>query len=151
MSLALIKCQVLGLGLETQVLGLEAQVLGLGLEAQVLGLDLGLEAQVLGLGFGLEAQVLGLGLETQVLVNITARKGIQSPKNSLQSPWIDTCLIVTDPIVVELLSAPLRSNGGQLCFATVYFFYLYFFLFTVRSQKLLNRFSQNFQELCILV
>ena len=62
---ALIKCQVLGLGLE-------AQVLGLGLEAQVHGL--GLEAQVLGHGLGLETQVLGLGLETQVLVNITANQ-----------------------------------------------------------------------------
>ena len=50
MSLALIKCQVLGL--EAQVLGLEDQVLGL--EDQVLGL---------------EAQVLGL--EPQVLVDIT--------------------------------------------------------------------------------
>ena len=52
-----------------------SQVLGLGLEAQVLGLGLGLEAQVLGLGLGLETQVLGLGLglglEPQVLVNIT--------------------------------------------------------------------------------
>ena len=28
---------------------------------------------------------------------------------------------------------------------------LVFFLFTVRSQKLLDRFTQNFQELCILV
>ena len=32
------------------------------------------------------------------------------------------------------------------------FIYLFiFFLFTVRSQKLLDRFTQNFQELCILV
>ena len=49
----------------------------------------------------------------------------------------------------SLLSAPVRSNGDRLCFATVYFFY--FFLFTVRSQKLLDRFSPNFQGLCILV
>ena len=30
-------------------------------------------------------------------------------------------------------------------------FFILFFLFTVRSQKLLDRLSQNFQELCILV
>ena len=30
-------------------------------------------------------------------------------------------------------------------------FFIYFFLFTVRSQKLPDRFSRNFQELCILV
>ena len=36
----------------------------------------------------------------------------------------------------------------RLCFTSVYY---YFFLFTVRSQKLLDRFTQNFQELCILV
>ena len=62
---------VLGLGLVSQVLGLEGQVLGLGLESQVLGL--GLEGQVLGLEgqvLGLEGQVLGL--EGQVLVNNTA-------------------------------------------------------------------------------
>ena len=46
--------QVLGLGLDTQVLGL-----GLGLDTQVLGLGLGLDTQVLGLGLGLETQVLG--------------------------------------------------------------------------------------------
>ena len=77
MSLALIKCQVLGL--EAQVLGLEAQVLGL--EAQVLGLEaqvLGLETQVL----GLETQVLGL--ETQVLVNITGQHS-QSVRGELVS------------------------------------------------------------------
>ena len=31
------------------------------------------------------------------------------------------------------------------------FFYFFYFLFTVRSQKLPDRFSPNFQELCILV
>ena len=46
------------------------------------------------------------------------------------------------------LSAPLRSNGGRLCFSSVYF---YLFLFTVHAQKLLDRFSQIFQELYILV
>ena len=33
----------------------------------------------------------------------------------------------------------------------LFIFFIYFFLFTVRSQKLLDRFSPNFQELCILV
>ena len=51
---------VLGLGLETQVVGLvlvlECQILGLGLETQVLGLVLVLECQILGLA----TQVLGL-------------------------------------------------------------------------------------------
>ena len=75
MSLALIKCQVLGLGLE----------------AQVLGLGLGLEAQVLGLGLGLETQVLGLGLEPQVLVNITD----PTTKTCFKFPRIDNCLMAT--------------------------------------------------------
>ena len=46
--------------LGNHALDLECQVLGLGLEGQVLGLGLGLGCQVLGLG--LEGQVLGLGL-----------------------------------------------------------------------------------------
>ena len=37
----------------------------------------------------------------------------------------------------------------RLCFATVYLFFI--FLFNSRSQKLPDRFSPNFQELCILV
>ena len=49
-------------------------------------------------------------------------------------------------ITVLLLSAPLRSNGSRLCFTSVYSFFLSFFLFTVRSQKLIDRFSPNFQE-----
>jgi len=50
--------RVLGIGLETQVVGLV-----LVLECQILGL----ETQVVGLGLVLECQILGLGLETQVL------------------------------------------------------------------------------------
>ena len=51
-----------------------------------------------------------------------------------------------------LLSAPLRSNGADYVLPLFILFFIFFiFLFTVRSQKLLNRFSQNFQELCILV
>jgi hypothetical protein len=48
------------------VLGLEDnsrtdfQVLGLGLETQVLGLGLGLDTQVLGLGLGLDSKSLAL-------------------------------------------------------------------------------------------
>ena len=42
-----------------------------------------------------------------------------------------------------LLSASLRSNGAD-------YVLLLFFLFTICSQKLLDRFSHNFQELCIL-
>ena len=54
----------------------------------------------------------------------------------------------------SLLSAALRSNAADYVlrrFIYFYFFFIYFFLFTVRSQKLLDRFTQNFQELCILV
>ena len=54
---------------------------------------------------------------------------------------------ITDLLAeILLLSAPLRS---RLCFTSVYFYF--YFLFTVRSQKLLDRFSPNFQELCTLV
>ena len=69
----------------------------------------------------------------------------------------------------ELLSATLRSNAAdyvlrrlifyrQPCVATQsimfyvgLFLFFSFFLFTLRSQLLLDRFTQNFQELCILV
>ena len=51
---------------------------------------------------------------------------------------------------VGLLSAALRSNA-PIMFYVGLFFFIYFFLFTVRSHKLLDWFTQNFQELCILV
>ena len=45
-----------------------------------------------------------------------------------------------------------RYNTASAVYDLVfYFFHFIFFLFTVRSQKLLDRFTQNFQELCILV
>ena len=53
-----------------------------------------------------------------------------------------------------LLSAPLRSNGADyvlLLFIYLFFILFFIFSFTVRSQKLPDRFSPNFQELCILV
>ena len=53
---------------------------------------------------------------------------------------------------VGLLSAALRSNAPIMFYVGLFFFFFFFFfLFTVRSQKLLDRFTQNFQELCILV
>ena len=50
---------------------------------------------------------------------------------------------------IYLLSAALGSNAADYVLRR--FIFLLFFLFTVRSQKLLDRFTQNFQELCILV
>ena len=52
-----------------------------------------------------------------------------------------------------IIIGSLAYASSRLCFTSVYFYFLIFliFLFTVRSQKLLNRFSPNFQELCILV
>ena len=60
--------------------------------------------------------------------------------------------VATQPIMfyVGLLSAALRSNAADYVLRRFIFFFI-FFLFTVRSQKLLDRFTQNFQELCILV
>ena len=50
------------------------------------------------------------------------------------------------------LSAALRSKSADYVLRRFILFYFFFiFLFTVRSQKLLDRFTQNFQELCILV
>ena len=58
-------------------------------------------------------------------------------------------------ILFILLSAALRSNAADYVLRRfIYLFILFiffYFLFTVRSQKLLDRFTQNFQELCILV
>ena len=54
-------------------------------------------------------------------------------------------------IIIILLSAALRSNAADYVLRQFIYFFIYFFLFTVRSQKLLDRFTQNFQELCILV
>ena len=51
---------------------------------------------------------------------------------------------------VGLLSAALRSKSADYVLRR-FIFYFFIFLFTVRSQKLLDRFTQNFQELCILV
>ena len=48
------------------------------------------------------------------------------------------------------LSAALRSNA-PIMFCYGLFFFYFIFLFNSRSQKLLDRFTQNFQELCILV
>ena len=40
----------------------------------------------------------------------------------------------------------------MFCYGLFFIYFLFFiFLFNVRSQKLPDRFSQNFQELCILV
>ena len=68
---------------------------------------------------------------------------------------LDTELIWSEKDMSEfiLLSAALRSNAADYVLRRfIYFlFFFFFFLFTVRSQKLLDRFTQNFQELCILV
>ena len=45
---------------------------------------------------------------------------------------------------VYFLSAPLRSNGGRLCFATVYLFFFIFFihrLFSETTRPILTKFS----------
>ena len=48
--------------------------------------------------------------------------------------------------------AALREQRQPIMFYVgLFIFFIFFFLFTVRSQKLLDRFTQNFQELCILV
>ena len=63
--------------------------------------------------------------------------------------------VATQPIMfyvgLFLLSAALRSNAADYVLRRFIFFIFFIFLFTVRSQKLLDRFTQNFQELCILV
>ena len=49
-------------------------------------------------------------------------------------------------------SAPLRSNGADYILLLLFLYYFFiFFLFTVRSQKLLDRFWPNFQDLCNLL
>ena len=50
-------------------------------------------------------------------------------------------------IIILLLSAALRSNAADYVLPL----FIFYFLFTIRSQKLPDRFSPNFQELCILV
>ena len=53
-----------------------------------------------------------------------------------------------------IIGTRVRSNAVAdyvLPLFIFFIFFIYFFLFTVRSQKLLDRFSPNFQELCILV
>ena len=70
-----------------------------------------------------------------------------------QSPWVQLQGFLIASVVL-IIGTRLHSNGGRLCFAAVYFFlsfFFIFFLFTVRSQKLLDRFSPNYQGLCILV
>ena len=52
----------------------------------------------------------------------------------------------------SFLSAALRSNAADYVLPLfIYLFLFFIFLFTVRSQKLLDRFLPNFQESCILV
>ena len=83
---------------------------------------------------------------------------MQAFKSLFMSPFIyyrQPC-VATQPIMFcySLLSAALRSNAADyvlLRFIYLFFFLFIFFLFTVRSHKLPDRFSQNFQELCILV
>ena len=43
--------------------------------------------------------------------------------------WLVHCYHLKINFSIVLLSAPLRSKGGRLCFATVYLFFFYLFFF----------------------
>ena len=53
-------------------------------------------------------------------------------------------------IEIQFLSAALRSNAADYVLP-LFIFFIFIFLFNSCSQKLLDRISPNFQELCILV
>ena len=65
----------------------------------------------------------------------------------IDTPLLNNYLLYVNTVYIFYRQPCVATR--RLCFATVYFFYI--FLFNVRSQKLPDRFSQNFQELCILV
>ena len=54
-------------------------------------------------------------------------------------------------LVVLFIIGSLAAADYVLLRFIFIFFIFFIFLFTVRSQKLPDRFSPNFQELCILV
>ena len=55
-------------------------------------------------------------------------------------------------LLYYFLSAALHSNAADYVLPLfILFFFILFFLFNSRSQKLPDRFLPNFQELCILV
>ena len=63
---------------------------------------------------------------------------------------IDQWIWSAQSFIYLLLSVALRSNAADYVLP-LFIFFIYFFLFNARSQKLPDRFSPNFQELCILV
>ena len=102
----------------------------------------------------------GLGIRSVVMLAPSAFLSSAASTQLLQSaifgfdwPHSNAAVIHIHNIsfhLFHLISAPLRSNGADYILL-LFILYFIFILFTVRSQKLLDRFSPNFQELCILV
>ena len=76
--------------------------------------------------------------------HVTSCHVMSRPVTSCHVGCPEGCQCHTTSAVYNLvIGTRSRSNGGRLCFTSVYFIFFYFFLFTVRSQKLLERFSPN--------
>ena len=83
--------------------------------------------------------------------HVTSCHVMSRPVTSCHVGCPEGCRFHTASVVYYLVFIGTRVRSTAVADYVLLLFNYFIFLFTVRSQKLLDRFSPNFQELCILV